>query len=116
MPMYLLVETYQQSSNYTTKSQPFKSVRNKHELRVKVAEYLGEPESDIETYYVPFYNVEDKEDATDPRFVVLLSTKKNLSKLRNDTVLQTDATYRLNWHGFPVWVVGMYISDIALIK
>lgn len=84
---------------------PSANVRNMHELRDKLAEYLGVPESDTETF-VPFHEIEDEDDTKDPRFTIIFSSKKNLAKLTNDRVLQTDATYRLNSHGFPVFVVG----------
>ena len=85
---------------------PSKKVRNTNELRVNIADYLGEPKSDVEAF-VPFYEIDDEEDDEEPRFIILFSSKKNLKKLTSDRVLQTDATYRLNWQGFPVWVVGM---------
>ena len=86
---------------------PSKRVKNTHELRESIAKYLGEPQTDIEAF-VPFYEIEDEDDDKDPRFIVLFSSQKNLKKLTSDRVLQTDATYRLNWQGFPVWAVGMY--------
>lgn len=91
---------------------PSRSVRNTHELRENIAEYLGEPKTDLEAF-VPFYEIDDEQDDKEPRFIILFSSKKNLKKLTSDRVLQTDATYRLNWQGFPVWVVGMYFETLC---
>ena len=57
--------------------------------------------------------IDDEKDYKEPRFIILFSSKKNLKKLTSDRVLQTDATYRLNWQGFPVWVVGMYFETLC---
>ena len=86
---------------------PSKTVRNTHELRENIADYLAVPESEIEAF-VPYHEIVDDDDSKPPRFIVIFSTKKNLSRLKSDRVLQTDATYRLNWQGFPVWVVGKF--------
>ena len=94
---------------------PSSSVRNTHELRQKVAEYLDQPASDIEAF-IPFHDIDDEDEKKEPRFTIILTSKKNLGKLTNDRVLQTDATYRLNWLGFPVFVVGkkLFITFITL--
>ena len=80
-------------------------VKNTHELRLKIAEYLKEPESDSEAF-VPYYNIEDSDPSKDPRFTDIFSSKKYLDKLKAGGVLQTDATYRLNWMNFPVFIIG----------
>ena len=67
--------------------------------------YLGEPASAVEAF-IPYHDIDDEDDSKEPRFTIIFTTKKNMSKLRSDSVLQTDATYRLNWFGFPVFVVG----------
>ena len=85
------------------------SVKNTHELSMKVADYLKEPEKEIEAF-VPFSDIDDTDISKEPRFTVVFSTKKNLEKLKVNTVLQTDATYRLNWMGFPVFIIGIIIS------
>ena len=84
---------------------PSTCVKNTHELRLKVAEYLKEPETDSEPF-VPYYEIEDSDPSKDPRFTVIFSSKKNLEKLKAGGVLQTDATYRLNWMNFPVFIIG----------
>ena len=84
---------------------PSTSVRNTHQLRLKIADLLEEPASDLEAF-VPHYEIDDVDENKDPRFNIFFSSKKNLRKLKSDRLLQTDATYRLNWLGFPVYVVG----------
>lgn len=84
---------------------PSTIVTNTHELRLKVAEFSQEPEFESEAF-VAYYDIEDDDDTKPPRFNVILSSKKNLKKLKSNRVLQTDATYRLNWMGFPVYVIG----------
>jgi hypothetical protein len=61
-------------------------VKNTHELRLKVAEYLKEPESDSEAF-VPYYSIEDSNLFKDPRFTVTFSSKKNLDNLKAGAVL-----------------------------
>ena len=84
---------------------PSTKVKNTHELRLKVAEYLGEPEDDLKPF-IPYHDIVDDVDEKDPRFTIIFTSNKNIGKLKSDRVLQTDATYRLNWFGFPVFVVG----------
>ena len=78
---------------------------------MKVAKFLKEPESDTEPY-VPFHEIEDSDPSKEPRFTIIFASKKNLDKLKADRVLQTDATYRLNWMGYPVFVIGKRIFSI----
>ena len=84
---------------------PASKISNTHEFRLKVAEYLGEPSSDLQAY-IPFHDINDEDDNKEPRFTIVFTSKKNMGKLKSDRVLQTDATYRLGWFGFPVFVVG----------
>ena len=56
--------------------------------------------------YVALCDIDDEKEEEAPRFTLVFSTPKNLSKLTSDKVLQTDATFCLNWNGFPVFVVG----------
>ena len=60
---------------------------------------------DLEGYLID-HEIDDDEEEEDPRFTIIFSTRKNMSKLRSDRVFQLDATYRLNWNGFPVFVGG----------
>ena len=84
---------------------PSHKINNTNEMRNKVAEFLGEPTSEVKAF-VPFHEILDDDDTKEPRFTVIFSTKKNLKKLKSERVLQTDETYKLNWLGFPVFVVG----------
>ena len=84
---------------------PASKISTTQELRMKVAEYLVETDSENEAF-VPFYVINDDDETKEPRFTIIFSTKKNLAKLKSERVLQTDATYRLNWYGFPVFVIG----------
>ena len=90
-------------------------VTNTQQLREKVAKYLGEPASDVEAF-VPYHSIEDEDETKEPRFVVVFATKKNIKKLKSNRVLQTDATYRLDWYGFPVFVIGKpYIACSVIV-
>ena len=84
---------------------PRMKILNTHELRQSLANLLETPESKMEAF-VPFHEIEDSNDDEDPRFTTIFTTTRNMEKMRSDRVLQTDATYRLNWLGFPVFVVG----------
>ena len=101
------VQLYNKIAATKPKLFPSSKVTNTHELRLKISELLEEPASDLDAS-VPHYEIDDSDDTKDPRFNIFFSTKKNLAKLQSDRLLQTDATYRLNWMGFPVFVVGMY--------
>ena len=81
---------------------PSDKILNTHDLRTRVTQHLEVPESDIEGY-IPYYTIEDEDQNSEPRFTVIFSNKKNLAKFKSG-LLQTDATYRLNWMGFPVFV------------
>ena len=74
---------------------------------------LEQPKSEIEGF-LPFCEIHDEDENKEPRFTITFSTKKNLNKMKDDLVLQTDATYRLKWMGFPVFVVGntIHISQL----
>ena len=69
-------------------------------------EVLETPESEVEGF-VPYWEVDDENDDQPPRFCIIFATKKSKAKLSKVGFLQTDATYRLNWMGFPVFVLGM---------
>ena len=82
-------------------------VNNTHELRMKISEFLDEPSSEFESY-VAHHEINDDDPNKEPRFTIIMTSKKNLKKMKDSRLLQTDATYRLNWFGFPVFVVGMF--------
>ena len=94
---------------------PSTKVKNTNELRQKVAKYLAEPASEIEAY-VAFHEIDDEDESKAPRFTIIFTSRRNMAKMKNDRVLQTDATYRLNWLGFPVFVVGKNNSCSAYLR
>ena len=104
-PLPSNTELYIKRAAMKNKAFPSTKVKNTHELRMKVAKFLGEPASTIEAF-IPYHDIDDEDDSKEPRFTIIFTTKKNMSKLRSESVLQTDATYRLDWLGFPVFVVG----------
>ena len=75
------------------------------------ANLLETLESKMEAF-VPFHKIEDTNDDEDPRFTIIFTTTKNMEKMKSDRVLQPDARYRLNWLGFPVFVVCKTFSTI----
>ena len=50
-------------------------------------------------------SIEDENEEEEPRFTIIFSTTKNLDKLKSERLLQTDATYRLNWLGYPFFTL-----------
>ena len=72
---------------------------------MQVALHLQVPDSDIESYVV-HKHIDDENEDDQPRFTIIFSTKKNIEKMKSKNMVQTDATYRLNWLNFPVSVVG----------
>ena len=57
-----------------------------------------------------FYNNEIKdEDPNNLRFTIIFASSKSIDRLKTDNLLSIDATYRLNWMGYPVFVAGMYL-------
>ena len=90
---------------------PRMQILSTHELRQSLANLLKTPESKLEAF-VPFHKIEDSNDDEDPRFTITFTTLRNMEKMRSYRILQTDATYRLNWLGFPVFVVGKTFSTI----
>lgn len=63
------------------------------------------PENDTEPFIVN-YKIDDK-NPTDIKFRFFVSTKKLLSHAINARKMHADATYKLIWQGFPVFLVGM---------
>ena len=70
-----------------------------------MSEHLDVPETEV-VGYIPHWEILDENENEEPRFCIVFSTAMNQKKLQCSTVLQTDATYRLNWMGFPVIVIG----------
>ena len=74
-----------------------KQIFNTHELREKIKEYSDEPEDD-NTAFIAFSNVIDEDEAKEPRFSILWTSKK-LKKRIDKKLTQDDATYRLLYQG-----------------
>ena len=94
---------------------PSEKISNTHDLRQRVAANLEVPEDELEGFVVD-HEIDDEKEEEDPRFTIIFSTRKNLSKLRSDRVFQSDATYRLNWNGFPVFVGGKSLRSKLMHK
>ena len=76
-------------------------------MRQKIESHLQVPDNDIEGY-IPYYSIQDDVENNDQtRFCVIFSTKRLISLLSKSEVLHIDATYRLNWQGYPVMIVGV---------
>ena len=88
------------------KISPSTLVMNTQEMRQAIAPMLEKPEFDNEAY-VPYFEIEDKKENESPRFTIIFSTPKNLTRMEYDRVLQTDVTYRLIWLVFPLLGVGI---------
>ena len=99
------IQLYNKIANVKKTLFSSEKVVNTHDLRQVASTYLDVPEDELEGY-VALCDIDDEKEDEAPRFTLVFSTPKNLSKLTSDKVLQTDATYRLNWNGFPVFVVG----------
>ncbi|CAF3873774.1 unnamed protein product [Rotaria sp. Silwood1] len=77
------------------------------------------PQSDDESFVVSFHihyeddSDDDDEDVVDDgnKFRFFLSSKRLLQIASISTKLHADATYKLNWQGFPVLVVGTSDCD-----
>ena len=98
-------QLYNKIANTKKKIFKHQSIVNTHDLRQRVSEHLKVPEDDVQGFVV-HSSIEDENEEEEPRFTVIFSTTKNLGKLKSERLLQTDATYRLNWLGFPVFVIG----------
>ena len=99
------VQLYNKIANLKRIVFPSEKIANSHDLRQRVAANLEVPEDELEGYVID-HEIDDEKEEEDPRFTIIFSTRKNMSKLRSDRVFQLDATYRLNWNGFPVFVGG----------
>ena len=77
-----------------------------HELRNKAKEYSKQPEDDDEGW-IPFCKIEDESLDKETRFLIIFTTNNLLKRIHQSKQLHVDATYRLNFQGFPVFVVGV---------
>lgn len=99
------MQLYNKIAAAKKKLSPSVNILNTFELRQKVSEHLDVPETEV-VGYIPHWEILDENENEEPRFCIVFSTAMNQKKLQCSTVLQTDATYRLNWMGFPVIVIG----------
>ena len=70
-----------------------------HKLKDFLKNLLLDDES-----WVPLCQIEDEEEG-EPKITVIFGTKKTLEKLKFSK--NCDATYRLTWHRYPVFVCGV---------
>ena len=75
-------------------------------LRNKLSEFRELPVSDDESW-VPLCQIDDSDEDDEVRMVVIFGTNKTLGYLKMSDTFHCDATYRLNWNGFPVFVCGV---------
>ena len=109
------VQLYNKITNLKKIVFPSEKISNTHDLRQLVAANLEVPEDGLEGFVVD-HEIDDEKEEEDPRFTIIFSTRKNLSKLRSDRVFQSDANYRLNWNGFPVFVGGKSLRSKLMHK
>ena len=76
-----------------------------HNLRNKLKDFLKNPLLDNESW-VPLCQIEDEEEG-EPRITVIFGTNKTLENLKFSETFHCDATYRLTWHRYPVFVCGV---------
>ena len=76
-----------------------------HNLRNKLKDFLKNPLLDDESW-VPLCQIEDEEEG-EPRITVIFGTNKTLENLKFSETFHCDATYRLTWHRYPVFVCGV---------
>ena len=71
----------------------------------KLKDFLKNPLLDDESW-VPLCQIEDEEEG-EPRITVIFGTNKTLENLKFSETFHCDATYRLTWHRYPVFVCGV---------
>ena len=76
-----------------------------HNLRNKLKDFLKNPLLDDESW-VPLCQIEDEEEG-EPKITVIFGTNKTLENLKFSETFHCDATYRLTWHRYPVFVCGV---------
>ena len=89
-----MIQLYNKITNVKNILDKTRDLLTTHDLRQKVAQHLETPESEVEAF-IPFYEVLDEDDDEDPRFTVIMTSKKLLARISSDRVFQVDATYRL---------------------
>ena len=106
------IQLYNKCAAIRKKLNPSKNIVNTHQMRQKISEFLETPESEVEGF-VPYWEIDDEDDDLSPRFCIIFATKKSQAKLSSIDFLQTDATYRLNWQGYPVFVLGKHVHELS---
>ena len=102
------VQLYNKISALKKKVFPKHELINTHQMRQRIMLDADDPIED-DSPFIPFWEVLDENNEPAPRFTIIFTTKNNQAKMSNLTFLQTDATYRLNWRGFPVFLIGMIL-------
>ena len=100
-----MIQLYNKCAAMKKKVFPAVNIVNTHHMRQKIKDHVEPPECD-NTGFIPYWEILDENDDDTPRFCVIFTTEKNQALLSKVKLLQTDATYRLNWMGFPVYVLG----------
>jgi len=99
------LQLYNKIATVKKKLSPSENILNTFQLRQKISECVDIPESEVKGY-IPYWEIIDENEKEEPRFCVVFSTVKNQRKLNSSRILQSDATYRINWMGFPMIVIG----------
>lgn len=90
----------------------FGSVRlNYGTLEQWLAENVDVPSDENKPFIVKYYIQIDDDDDEKSKFRFLVSTKLLLKNAVNVDKIHTDATYKLNWQGFPVLLIGTTDSN-----
>ena len=85
-------------------------IENTHQLRIKLKEYEKIPEDKHEGY-VCYSKIDD--DVSDPdktRLTVIFTTGNLLERMRKSRNIHVDATYRLVWQKYPIFICGVTSS------
>ena len=72
-------------------------------------EHVEEPLAEAEGYII-YHHVDDENEAQDPHFCIIWTSKKLGRRISEDFV-QDDATYRLTWQGYPLLCLGVPLQQ-----
>ena len=78
-----MIQFYNKITNVKNVMDKSRDILTTHDFLQKVADHLETPESEIEAF-IPFYEVLDEEDNEDPRFTVIMTSKKLLARISSD--------------------------------
>ena len=76
-----------------------------HDLRNKLKDFLENPLLDDESW-VPLSEIDDSGEGQ-VRITIIFGTNKTLENLKFSETFHCDATYRLTWNRYPVFVCGV---------